>query len=519
MPGFQRQHRSANGQGAGTGQQPSAQRFGQLRGNQAAQASMTTQQAEAPQAEIPQILSAEKVASAIAWNQARGAAPAEQLTAIQSALGVPQTGAYDAATVQALAAFQRDNFLDIDGKLGNQGLTQLGYAVPALRAVDTAAVDPATWDAEALAGKVARNESMELRIDWVRNLQTAFGLTPDAQGRFTAQTVSALGRFQREHRLAVDGVMDAETRAALETNHDVLKGHLLGENLAPRVIIAATASEQTRYAAYKQMIQAAGGAFSEDNGEVNLLGIRGVLLRGEDGALELYQTDSAQNYAELMEKGGPNGKKTDASHHFMADRRIRDVVLDDVIVSMWVDRGEDNKITGYHVSERQGTVDPGSHNRSRGTGHLRDGQYVYGVGTHGTQSTVHQNDAREVARGSDDINYSSSNRYTALRAQRDVELWRDADLDGFLSQGEQGNSVDLNRSRAASHVNHESIAMNIHLGGNDSAYSQGCQNIRKDDYAGFMSEMTGASNSSELYYTLIDASKIAATTSTATTET
>lgn len=480
---------------------------------------MNAQQPAAPQAEVPQLLSEEKVAAAIAWNQTRGAATAEQLPGIQAALGVPQTGAYDAATVQALAAFQQDNFLDIDGKLGNQGLTSLGYVVPTLRAEDTSAVDPATWSAEDLARKVSQNESMELRIDWVRNLQTALGLTPDAQGRFTTQTVSALGRFQREHRLTVDGVMDAETRTALETNHDSLNGHLLGDNLAPRVLIPASASDQVRYIYYKQIIQGAGGAFTDQDGAVNLLGIRGVLLRGEDGALELYQTDSAQEYAALMESGGPNGKKTDASHHFMADRRIRDVVLDDVIVSMWVDRDEDNKITGYHVSERQGTVDPGSHNSSRGTGHLRDGQYVYGLGTHGTRSAVHQRDARAVARDSDDVSYNtSSNRYTALRAQRNIEVWRDTDLDGFLSQGEQGNSTDRVRSRSGSYVNHESIAMNIHLGGNTSAYSQGCQNIRKDDYAGFISEVKDASNSSELYYTLIDASKIA-TTASAGTET
>ncbi|MFT4977808.1 MAG: peptidoglycan hydrolase-like protein with peptidoglycan-binding domain [Myxococcota bacterium] len=483
------------------GQQANTPRFGQPRGNQAA---LTA---------IPKILSEDKVTSAITWNQSRGAATAAQLPGIQTVLGAPQTGVYDAATIQGLASFQQDNFLDIDGMLGKQGLTTLSYVVPALRDADTSAVDPTTWKAEALAAKVSQNEAMELRIDWVRNLQTALGLAPDKQGRFTTQTVTALGRFQQEHRLKVDGVMDAETRAALETNHDTLKGHLLGDNLAPRVIIPATASEQARYTAYKQIIQGAGGAFTEEDGALNLLGIRGVLLRGKDDALELYQTDSAQDYAALTDKGGPKGKKTDASHHFMATRGVRDVVLDDVIISMWVDRDESKKITAYHVSERQGTVDPGSHNSKRGTGHLRDGQYEYGIGTHGTSSAVHQRDARAVAKGSDDISYKN-NRYTALRAQRSVEVWRDPNLDGFLSQGEQGKSVDSIRRRAGSHVDHESIAMNIHLGGNSSAYSQGCQNIRKDDYAGFISEVSDASNSSSLYYTLIDASKIAATKNT-----
>lgn len=516
MAGLQKQHRPSSQQPTRTRSEPAALQFGQRRGNQAVLASLDPQQ-PAPQA--LQILSDERVAAAIAWNQTRGAASAEQLPSIQAALEVPQTGVYDAATVQALAAFQQDNFLYVDGKLGNQGLTSLGYVVPTLRQADAAAVDPSTWSAEELARKVSQNESMGLRIDWVRNLQSALGLTPDPQGRFTTQTVAALGRFQREHRLTVDGVMGAETRTALETNHDTLSGHLLGDNLAPRVMIPASASDQVRYTYYKAIIQSAGGAFSDESGAVNLLGIRGVLLRGEDGALELYQTDSAQEYAALMARGGPNGKRTDASHHFMASRNIRDVALDDVIVSMWVERGEDGEIATYHVSERQGTVDPGSHNRSRGTGHLRDGQYVYGLGTHGTQGSVHQRDAQSVARGSDDVSYNrNSNRYTALRAQRNIEIWRDMDLDGFLSQGEQGDSVEQIRDRSRSHVSHESIAMNIHLGGNTSAYSQGCQNIRKDDYAGFISEVTDASNSSELYYTLIDASKIS-TTASAGTET
>ena len=302
-------------------------------------------------------------------------------------------------------------------------------------------------------------------------------------------------------------MLDTETRAALETNHASLRSQLLGTNLEPRVLVPATANEQARYSYYKQIIAASGGAFSDQNGEVNLLGIRGVLLSGEDGALQLYQTDSAKEYAALLDKGGTNGKKTDESHHFHAAKGIRDVALDDVIISLWVDRDESGKITGYHASERQGTVDPGSHFKG-GTGHLRDGQYLYGIGTHGPSGSQHRKEAAAVARGSEDISYSKGNRYTALRAQEDIEVWRDTNRDGFISHDEQGASNSKVQRRTKNHVNHESIAMNIHLGGNNSAYSQGCQNIRKDDYAGFMGEMKGASNSGDMYYTLIDASKI-----------
>ena len=115
--------------------------------------------------------------------------------------------------------------------------------------------------------------------------------------------------------------------------------------------------------------------------------------------------------------------------------------------------------------------------------------------------------AASVARSSSAVNYSNG-RYTALRAQRDVEVNRDLNRDGYLSTSELANSDTRVGNRQREYVEQDFIAMNIHMSSDTSPFSQGCQNIRQEDYAGCMSEMTGATNSDSMYYTLIDASKI-----------
>ncbi|MDX9723114.1 MAG: peptidoglycan-binding protein [Myxococcota bacterium] len=363
-----------------------------------------------------------------------------------------------------------------------------------------AAGDPLLDDAQVTAA-IAWNNGKELRIDFVRKMQLALGI-PSASlsnnGDVDATTVQAIARFQVAEGLGdPDGKVGPKTRAALMTTYESLKDKLIGDNTEERVMVPGTASEAERYEYYKKIIAAAGGAFKEGHMEVNLIGIRGALITGENGSLEIKQSSSAGDYKDATDKG-------EEHLHFYASS-ARDEVFDDAIITVWRSIDENGKAT-LHVGERKGTVDPAS-----GTAHLKDGQYEYGIGTHGTTSSNHINIAKQLARDNDSISVSQSGdktRYTALRGQRDIEVWRDTNKDGFLSDAELETSQTAINKRQSNYVDEDSIAINIHTSSNTSAYSAGCTNVPNAHYGAFMDQIQDASNKSSIYYTVIDASKI-----------
>ncbi|MBK6904368.1 MAG: hypothetical protein IPH04_16600 [Saprospirales bacterium] len=108
----------------------------------------------------------------------------------------------------------------------------------------------------------------------------------------------------------------------------------------------------------------------------------------------------------------------------------------------------------------------------------------------------------------------SSYRYTALRSQGNVEVLRDdtknlGKVPGYFKQKDLDRSIEAIRKDDDRYTGTGHTAINIHLGGEDSSFSQGCQNIPPDQYPQFIKEVQDAENEDKFLYLLIDASKLA----------
>jgi len=432
--------------------------------------------------------------------------PTEWTKKLQTSLGLAPTGTFDTTSARAVAAFQSKYHLDVDGKTGSGTLEELAVHFPELRNPDLSAA----FDVLAAVGY---NSDQEFRIDWVRKLQMHLGVEPlSTAGDFDAATVEAIRNYQQQNGLDADGKITPLTRRVMEAEIDALREPLIGRyaDEEPRLLVN-NGSDKEKYEAYRAIIKEAGGHFKDRSGEINLLAIRGVYL--EDG--KLFQSASAAEFVEARENG-------QAHDHFSADKANP---FDDIIVSLRKDVDEDGKET-YLVRERAGTVDPNGLNTSEGEGtaHLRDGQYAYGVGTHGTRSPSHQEAIRgevrvfptkEEARrdGSGPVRAwvdGDKIRYTALNAQGGIEIWRELDASDDLALS--GEEVHTSRRavahKEADHVEQNKIMINIHMSPNDMGASEGCQNVPVGSYLEFIEEIQESENSSSVLYTLIDASKV-----------
>jgi len=97
-------------------------------------------------------------------------------------------------------------------------------------------------------------------------------------GSFDTATVIGLMWFQHDAGLPVDGHVTAETRQLLEAGFSDMHDGLLGDHLAPRVLVDPTATDAVRYQAYRSIVLAAGGVFLDGPREITMLGIRGVIV-------------------------------------------------------------------------------------------------------------------------------------------------------------------------------------------------------------------------------------------------
>ena len=150
--------------------------------------------------------------------------------------------------------------------------------------------------------------------------------------------------------------------------------------------------------------------------------------------------------------------------------------FDDVVISLWYELVEGER--RYHVTEHRGSVDPASvwsdseandHPETEGTSHLRDGQYLYHLGEHRTESPTHRaavvgayGGRRGPVRVRDG---ADSTRYSALVASRDIEVWRDgpgAEDDHYLTAAEEEASNRHITDHDPRYVHAEDIAINIH---------------------------------------------------------
>lgn len=385
---------------------------------------------------------------------------------------------------------------------------------------DTAPAPTALPDDFDSADAIRYNNERELRLDWVRLLQQEMiGTMRSTDGTFDQQTVEALGRWQMGQwpDQTPDGKVGPQTRRRLEETFPSLLTTVLGDHLEPRILVPGDASNEQKYAYYRGIIETAGGVFLSGSMEYNILGIRGIAVAdGTDAhqigaqtlaANTLYQTDSARDYAAARASGGTDDHLS-GQHEGM----------NDMMISLWVDAEG-----GLQVRERLGNVDPsedfqtGPNDPDR-TGHLRDGQYAYEVGTHGTRSRSHIAALRGIEDPENVLGVHESGgktRYSALRPTRNQEAWRNSERDDFfISEAEEAhantqiyrNNRDPN-NKTSRYIN-DNFAMNIHTSRNNRPNSQACMNVPADQYLEFAQEFQASSNRNNILFTLIDASKI-----------
>jgi len=464
----------------------------------------------------PTPLSAAQVEKAI--KDYKGKEHTEDWTmSLQEFLHVPATGVFDATAAQALAIFQSKEQVEIDGQVGDTTLEELQVRCTELRQPNMMA----TFDA---TKAIDFNNQQQFRIDWVRKLQKHLGVADaylSTDGNFDEDTVTKLKDYQFQHALDADGKITPLTRRALETEVESLKEPLIGphRDMTPRLLVDS-GLDQEKYEAYRTIILEAGGHFKDDAGEnkgkgaINLVAIRGVeMVNGK-----LFQTASAAEFAQASEGGL-------AHDHFSAKK---DNPFDDIIVSLRKDVDDEGKVT-YLVSERMGSVDP-NEVWEAGTAHLRDGQYEYGLGSHGT-STEHPSHMKAMdkfdrakTRGEAEDEQGpvkvwgnqTSIRYTALNAKRRIEIWREhPSPEGAnepnnlsISDAEEKTSRKAVAHGQPNHVKQDSIDINIHSCSDDEASSQGCQNVPVGQYEEFIKEIDQSTNKNNVLYTLVDASKV-----------
>jgi hypothetical protein len=397
---------------------------------------------------------------------------------------------------------------------------------------------------------IAYNDGRQFRIDWVRRMQShvrADGAMTSLDGHFDRDTIAGILRIQAAAGLTADGRITAEIRRLLERLYPDLHGGLLGPHLdAGRVLVPAGASTAERYTAYRNIITRAGGVFLDQPREINLLAIRGVVITGTAPSLEITQSGSAAELAtaraeddaalaEGSTEGSTDGSTggsagggplhADAEHppeHFSGRAGY-----DDVIISIWFEL--DGTTPVHHVTEHRGSVDPASawsqsdanpHQDTEGSAHLRDGQYLYRLGTHTAGSPAHAHAVWDryhgaahspvhVAGTRDDAEYS------ALVPSRDLEIWRDrpgtAGDDHYPTAEEETES----ETHVAEHDEHDDryttrrIAIDVHSSPAAGPSSVGCQTVPVDaDYDDLIGEIRGSANPRSVYYTLIDASRV-----------
>ena len=366
---------------------------------------------------------------------------------------------------------------------------------------------PADFDWEAARDY---NDGRGLRLDWVRLLQQEMiGAMRSTDATFDRETVEAIGRWQLTQwpEQTPDGKIGPQTRRRLEETFPALLTNLVGDHLEPRILVPGGASNEQKYTYYRGIIETAGGVFLAGAMQYNIVGIRGIAVADGTEAHQIggqtlaagtmYQTGSARDFATAR----ANGQTDD---HFSG----RHDGMNDYMVSLWVDAEG-----GFQVRERLGNVDPGeSYNADvHSTGHLRDGQYSYQTATHGTRSPSHIAALRGIEDPDNVLGVherGGKTRYNALVPTRNQEAWRNSERDDFfISEAEEARSNTEIYNDHGRYIN-DNFAMNIHTSRNNRPNSQACMNVPADHYLEFMQEVQASSNTGNILFTLIDASKI-----------
>lgn len=319
--------------------------------------------------------------------------------------------------------------------------------------------------------RVMRNQLLSLRYDWYRKLERYLGVLPwDVAG------VSAgLSQFQREHGLAVTGVMTAETRLKWIEHYPAFGIQLLGLHLTPgRVLLDASNTDRQSEARGIERIwrwnQTCDGYVPREALSVCIWAIRGVV---NDGKGRWIQTDSAKRFSQE-----PYGLR---EHFSSAKLKYADTCF----ILLWHDEAGVG-----HLRTFEGTCNPGSI-WPHGTAHLCSGQYFYKLGRHRTREMDHID---SVLRCSSEWpahwvtdRTSDSVQYYALEGVSPIEVVRSTGDSLDISSEDIRRAEVAIAHRDAVYVDQNRIKINIHTCAEGHASSLGCMNILPDQYAEFMS--------------------------------
>jgi len=228
------------------------------------------------------------------------------------------------------------------------------------------------WDRWHIVRDALRyNNALALPVDRVRRIQKC--IRPDGQmtsvhGEFDPLTVIAVMWFQRDHDVPITGVVDGPTLAALCRAWPELHQDTTPDQHRPTVLVPDAVGGLHRFLYYRKTILENGGLFDDRHREVNVLMLRGAVLRQGVNGLVLRYT----------------GRSTPPAPDPW------------VTVSLWLERqrGEDqNEVMAVAVRERPGHSRPVLFRRSAQL-QLSDGQYICDIDREGPRAP----DAQAIVR-------------------------------------------------------------------------------------------------------------------------
>ena len=279
---------------------------------------------------------------------------------------------------------------------------------------------------------IEANADMMFRTDFILRLKAKLKVPIDRSSRKAAVSIDkpfvcAIAEFQSTlvsckfgslppeyEGMTVNWIIDAPTRLALEdrildeagkrsligryAQIDPKNGGVIlsGANVAGKGGGAGKVPKET-YERCREIIenwgerakdesgqQRPGGYFDATPGRVNILAIRSAKIVGD----KIVKEDDLDDNCRFWSSRSRASACKDKPH-----RRP----YNDVMLTIWRTEEKD----GYYVNARVGSVDPGSPigdlgcgrdiaEKDCGTSHLRDGQYVYKRGMHGTTSDGHK---------------------------------------------------------------------------------------------------------------------------------
>jgi WXG100 family type VII secretion target len=332
-------------------------------------------------------------------------------------------------------------------------------------------------DKEIKAAQNYNEKNEKYSVDFVRRLERTLGLpySPESEnGQFSKALIDRIARYQDSKGLKdVDGKVGQETLDKLKEDYpDVFVDRLTGPGKVGRQIISTDATEAELYDFYKGVVESNHGVWRSEAGQVNIVGVRGMQA-GEQVPNDFKQSN-------------------------------------DTMAVIWTD-SEGKK----HVMQRLGSVDPGRVRKPKATGvaHIKDGSYVYALDYHGKRKGYADSPSGvgtrkdfddlydDLPEGDRHVGFTQKGSYTALRQVTPVTVYRDKDPKGHRQHGyiEPGEMVE----------DRGMFAINIHYTREGNPWSAGCQVIAgAKEYNDFIGAIKKGTNTKDLPYTVIDASKL-----------